>query len=697
MKKRWFACICVLVLVWGAQLGALGENYPARNLFFDEDYISNVAVANGRLYALFDSGLTRVEPDGSIVPLGPVEAAGWISAFASDGEDLYALDQTEDGWRLLCLPVTEEGIGNVSSLSLALPADVWARRARVDGDTFWLMYSLGAEVYLSAWPLSGDAEQSWPVKNVQDFELLGDGRVLVLRQEQGATGQQYSLRILDPANGQETSWAAWEENVGNCLAYDADQQTAYLFGRSSVYTVQPQGKPAYLDSFLAGDVVSVALLDTGAALVVDGMLVVRDFTKESARRLRVLCDHGRGEEYRDFVEAHPEIDLQFISPTLGSCEEQFTQDMLLGNSLADVYILEDLSLLAAIKEKGYFADMGQDAGLAALAEEMYPAFQSTFCDGEAVAAFPKDVFLEVLCYYKPLFTVLDMEPPATYAAYFDFCLAWLGGLDEEFPNMALRPFANGLDLESLLIRYANEQMRQGVEPVFATEELAALVEQYFSVEKAYAQAETAQGTTVSVFASYTLPLWGAEDDYGYLPLSFGGEATLTPAQGDVSYFVINPYGENQRDAMALVAAYNDWRAEVGQALLFSSVDQPIESKLYADEHAAMEKTLARLEAELAQADPENQRDLEMQIKEQQARMSTLETEERWAITQGALETYRDLSKLVWLNPYNAVPFLWDNLPRLDANASRQDIAAFLETLDQRWRIFRLEEGAGETR
>ena len=136
MKKRWFACICVLVLVWGAQLGALGENYTARNLFFDEDYISNVAVANGRLYALFDSGLTRVEPDGSIVPLGPVEAAGWISAFASDGEDLYALDQTEDGWRLLCLPVTEKGIGNVSTLSLALPADVWARRARVDGDTF---------------------------------------------------------------------------------------------------------------------------------------------------------------------------------------------------------------------------------------------------------------------------------------------------------------------------------------------------------------------------------------------------------------------------------------------------------------------------------------------------------------------------------------------------------------------------------
>ena len=90
----------------------------------------------------------------------------------------------------------------------------------------------------------------------------------------------------------------------------------------------------------------------------------------------------------------------------------------------DVYILEDLSVLTSIKEKGYFVDMGQNADLAALAEQMYPAFQSLFCEGEAVAAFPKDVFLEVLCYHKPTFEALGMEPPATYQEYFDFCLAW---------------------------------------------------------------------------------------------------------------------------------------------------------------------------------------------------------------------------------------------------------------------------------
>ena len=83
----------------------------------------------------------------------------------------------------------------------------------------------------------------------------------------------------------------------------------------------------------------MALLENGAALVVDNMLTVRDFTQESAQRLRVMCGNGRSEEYRAFVEANPQIDLQFVSPTLDSCEEQFTQDMLLKNGHADVYIL----------------------------------------------------------------------------------------------------------------------------------------------------------------------------------------------------------------------------------------------------------------------------------------------------------------------------------------------------------------------
>ena len=165
------------------------------------------------------------------------------------------------------------------------------------------------------------------------------------------------------------------------------------------------------------------------------------------------------------------------------------------------------------------------------------------------------------------------------------------------------------------------------------------------------------------------------------PCPLGGEATLSPAEGDVSYFVINPYGENALAAMEFVDAYNEKRAEVGQALLFSSINQPLERVLFASEYAAMEARLAELEASLAEAEPAAQRDIEVQISEQKTRMHTLATEERWAVTQEALAAYQDLSGLIWLNPSNAMPRLWDDLPQLEADASPQRITAFLETLD----------------
>lgn len=54
-----------------------------------------------------------------------------------------------------------------------------------------------------------------------------------------------------------------------------------------------------------------------------------------------------------------------------------------------------------------------------------------------------------------------MEPPATYQEYFDFCLAWMEELGEAYPDVALRPFANGLDLETLLTAMPTSRCAKG--------------------------------------------------------------------------------------------------------------------------------------------------------------------------------------------------------------------------------------------
>lgn len=683
MKRRCLLIICVCFLVWSIFPIAIGESYPTRNVFFEEEPIYQVVSADGILYGLVGNSLVQFGHDGSSTTLGAMKTDGWVSALLADQSDLYALVQAETAWHLIALA------DNSTALILNLPQGSWVRRARMYAEQIYLLYEAGAQTILSIWRLADGKEAfTCTLQGVTDFDLLEDGHPLLLSRQQSMTGGTTTLVAFDPETGTKASWAFWETDLSGNLAYDLQQQAAYLFRRGEIYAVKPQGEPVLIDHVLSGDIISIALMEHGAALVVDDALVIRNFEQNMTHALRVLCDHERGTDYRAFLEANPQVDLQFISPTLESCEKQFVQDVLGANNQADVYVLEDLSILSSLKEKGYFADMGQNAILSDLTAQMYPAFRTLFCEGDAIAAFPKDVFLEVLCYHKPTFESLGIEPPTTYSAYFDFCLNWLQTLGDDDLDVQLMPFANDLTLKSLLMRYADEKMRQGETPVFSSSELAALIQQFFYV--ANADAEKAQEGSVSLFASYTLPLLSEEDSYGYLPLSFGGEVTWSPAEGDLSYFVVNPYGKNPQMAMDFVAAYNDQRPAVGQALLYQTIDEPLENPLFQSEYNAMARELSALEARRPQVEPDGLADLEQAILNQRNRMDAFTQSSRWAVTQGAIEMYQNLCDRVWLNPSNPIPALWDALSQPDSNATQQSIDAFLKQLEQRWRILRME-------
>ena len=683
MKRRCLWIVCVCFIVSSIVPVAMGESYPARNVFFDKEPIYQVVSAEGILYGLVGNSLVQFGNNGSSTTLGNVETDGWVCALLAEQSDLYALVQGETAWHLLALS------DHSTALTLNLPQGSWVRRARIYAGQLYLLCEAEGQTTLSSWRLADGSEAfSCTLQGVTDFDLLEDGRPLLLSRQQSMTGGKSTLAALDPASGTKSPWASWEAAFGGNMAYDPHRQTAYLFQRGEIYAVTPQGEPVLIDRVLSGDIISIALMDHGAALVVDDVLVIRNFDQSTTQALRVLCDHERGTDYRAFWEANPQVDLQFISPTLESCENQFVQDVLVANDQADVYVLDDLSLLFSLKEKGYFADIRQHARLSALTAQMYPAFRTLFCEGDAIAAFPKDAFLEVLCYHKPTFEGFGIEPPTTYSAYFDFCLDWLETLGDDHPEVQLTPFANDLTLKSLLMRHADEKMRQGETPVFSSPELVALIQQFFSV--ANANAESGREGSISLFASYTLPLLSEEDAYGYLPLSFGGEATWSPAEGDVSYFVVNPYGKNPQLAMDFIAAYNDQRTAVGQALLYQTINEPLENPLFQSEYSAMEQSLAALEARRLQAEATALHELEQAISAQRDRMDVFARSSRWAVTQGALDLYQSLCDRVWLNPGNPIPTLWDGLSQLDSSATQQDIDAFLNQLEQRWRMLRME-------
>ena len=82
-------------LVWSIFPSAIGESYPARNVFFEEEPLYQVVSADGILYGLVGNSLVQFGHDGSSTTLGAMKTDGWVSGLLADQSDLYALVQVE--------------------------------------------------------------------------------------------------------------------------------------------------------------------------------------------------------------------------------------------------------------------------------------------------------------------------------------------------------------------------------------------------------------------------------------------------------------------------------------------------------------------------------------------------------------------------------------------------------------------------
>lgn len=695
-KSLWFALFLALALLCGCSL-AQAEAYPSQNLFYDEDLVYYNASANGTLYLSCDSGICRLSADGVSTCVIPTsELSLRIDSLLSDGRALYSLCMDNPITLTLLLDETgEKALRPV--LTIENEQGMWVNNPVVQNGKLHFLCREGSQTTLYIHPLDGSAATSITTKDISCFDVMPDGRPLALRREVRFPDTVQSLVTIQPDTKETLLWASLDTTDRlSHVFYDAEKETAYLLGKGVVYTARENAALAPCDSFLSGDVISAALLPSGMGMVVDSMLVIRDFTPENQaarQQLRVLCDSDRGENYRAFLEAHPEVDLMFVSPTEASCDDQFVQDMLLKNDKADVYVLSDLNLLDILKKKKYYVDMAADETIAALVGQMYPAFRSAWMDGEQIAAFPKETFMELLAYHRPTFETLGIAPPTTYDAYFDFCLAWYDQYADACPDAGLRALADDLTLEGLLSRYADEQMRMGNIPTFHTEAMVQLVKKFLAVEKLVADNAADWRGKTSVFYTYDLPILDGEDEYGYLPLSFSEEnqPTLVPQAGDVSFFVVNPYSSHTETALVLIASCDAQRTEMETALLYANIHESMESKLFASEYARMQSKLEALKAQLEAASPEAQRDLADQVAEQERFMENYAQTSRWAISKEALACYAPLSDLIFLGGGNPIQLLSGSMPVLPEGVDDQAIASFLDAVDQKVRMVLMEQ------
>lgn len=702
MKKLLSVIVIIAALCVCGVSNAENTAYQTRNMFSTDDSVMCIACANGMLYALRNSGLYQIKTDETETQMAPAgDLDERMYTILSDGNAVYGL--VSDGTLILYLLVDESGsFVNRCLFETDMFADTYLQNPVVKNNTLFFLYSSGKQTEIVACSLATEETATISLTGILCFDVMEDGQIIALQRETHWPDTITSLLTIAPSTSETEIWAEIDTTDSvQQIVYDCSTDTVYLFGRSEIFACTKGSDLTTVDTFIAGDVISTALLPSGAALIVDDSLIIRNFstTDSSAiRRLTLLEPYGRGEEYRDFLEANPDVDLVFVDSGEQSGEDRFVQDMTTHNADIDIYILSDTNLLNSIKQKGFFVDMAQSPEIKSLTDQMYEPFRQALTLETQIVAFPKETFFEILCYHKETFQALGIPLPETYADYFDFCLAWLDSYADTYPDITLNPFANSISLETLLARYADELARSNETIAYQTDTVKRTLENYLAVQSAMKTQDTQSSDGTPLFYSYSIPCLGTDDSYEYLPLTFeaGASIAISPQAGDFSYFVINPYSANAQDALALIASYDTTRSGTETALLYRSTTSAIENEFYQRESTKLQEVLRLLEAAYATADSDARNELEAQIAAQKEQIADYQKENEWAVSQSAITFYKEHAGWLYINSFNPFTSLLDSLGSAELNFlevdETTDIDALLMELDRRIHMMMLEEG-----
>ena len=683
--------ICFMFTL-SAAVGIAEENTGGGNkvIFFGEDdYLSRLTVANNKLYLLFPSGLYEYTPEGNKLITDDENVTS--ADFLISGDDkLYAISAMEN------LTLREVVLGEKAEVKELLTTDNYDELYLINPvikDGF-LYFNISRSEIIKLDITTGETK-SLNVGVFTYFDVMEDGNIILLRE----ADDERRLDVYNPDTGENTLFGkvAPDAYIGYLL-YDSSKGSALMLGLGNIYEAKNGEEAKVIDNYLQGDVMSAALYKNGVALLSDDTLIIRDFSApKSEKSLTLLYNMGRGHEWRDFILNNPDTELNLISAINTSSEERFINDMVTKSDTVDVFILKDTNLLSAIKNKGYFTDLSENDKLKTQYADMYPAFMRAFGTGDKIAAFPKECFIETLCYNKQAFEEFNLTVPETYDEFFDLCINWLENPPENSENYIMDPFMSGfgVNLENMFLTYCAEMVRNDKTIDFSGEDIHRLLEKYRKIEELHEIDTDYDSEKKHMFYTYALSILDENSDYGYMPLKFYKENTaaiLSPMSefSGLEYFVVNPYSKNAEDAYKLILSYDGKRETPSKAVLYTSVVGPIENPYYKEHMENFNVRLEELKESLEKADDFEKQDAQNNLDDFVEYMSHYERTAKWELSESASEIYRGMADMIYIESYNPFQALIMSEPELMQGADTMPIDMLLGSIDSKIKLLETE-------
>ena len=689
--------VAMLFSAWAA--GAETGEYTSKNISCNDDNVYALESCNGILYGLFASGLYRVEPSGEKMLLAASsEFPNGISALLADDHSVYAISCDDSHADLFRLVAPSGDYSGDPLLTLNHGPELLADQCVLRNGClfFTLREEMSEDATVVRLALQAGEETFTTIPGMVCFDVTEDGNILALTRESGWPEDTVLLQIISPDTGTAETWAdIGKDGYAYKMVYAAPD-TVYLMTQRGIKKAQKDGTVTDTSLVFTQDAVDFCLLPQGLAATTGGMLKISSFNETAEEKLSLsICGLYADDEYfTAFYEAHPTWEIRPVDTDGEETEARFIRDVLTQTPDVDIYIMHDLNLLSDIKAKGYYADLSASEVIREKAGRMYAPFVKTLMDGDKIAAFPHPYYVmyAALNYNRTLFDRLQLTVPTTWEEYFDFCIDWKENYEDANRDISVNPFMHELSLVTLLEHFDDEMIRDGIPADYQSEMLENVLRKYLRVKELYPE-EDYSGT--QLFYDYDLNL--AQDDsfeFGALPLTFrkDAEPIYTPLEGDVWYFVVNPYGAHVQEAIECVAAARDASRNSDPYVYTEIPDLPLENVFYEEGLEMYREQLEQLEARKAGADDDP--DILLEVNEKidalTKEMQSYADNNRYWFTEEDMGPFREIVNHVYFSDFNPVKEIYANDPEFFENITEENLQGFLQAMDSKVKMSRLE-------
>ena len=619
--------------------------------------------------------------------------------FISDGERLYALHCVTG--RLS--PVVFEGegafLGEAVQLDWASIApnsdalcDVYA--AVFIGDILYLQTNRTDDMndwisrVLYRFDLkTGSVEKLFTAKDMAALCAYKDGKLLALRFDQDkyyATAEPDSaaapsVQVFDPEikSYAEVLFTVADANIGG-LCYSVEADTLYWAAGGSLMSM-PVGREPSLLNYLP---TSSAYPGLAAVLIGTSHYALNDYNAIYIRSLN-LADrptqalhiaggqfdwHGR-DGLQAFIKKYPGVPVivapvDYMTGGFTTAEGIFLD--MQTDTAADVYAVHVLDVLQALLNKGYCADLTDNAAITAAVGEMYPHMTAPLYKDGRLYAVPYSASNNLIFCYSP--TVLaemgltNADLPKTLMEFLAFLERWVDNYSVAHPELQLIENQQFQWRDLLLSLIRNNQVAhcelEGIPVTMDNPEVLALLNKLDAMGAVFAQLDPAEDAYLdwedsdenalptalfSLEDPFFSPPYNIQGDYVPLEMAFHSDSPMI-TQLNLYVLLVNPYSPNREIAVNFLEEMLAGISHSNKLALNPGFNEAALSYLYKLNQAAGTQTLETLQARYDVAEEADKKDILLEIEMQQNWMN--HEEGKYDTSPAQIEAYRRMAETI---------------------------------------------------